>query len=158
MELKEKFFAVLKDNGLSKLAKFGFAQKFINMSFKYLYCFDDADRANLKYCHLPLDRFTIAWYKKYGEKSFIKEFKKIKYSWSNIEAELYFNIQDDIAKKLRNGINYPINCKDKKQTVKLPESRLEAEFIIWQQQRLIDAFKEIKKFKAYYDRLGVKEI
>lgn len=41
--------------------EYGKAQKIVNMSFKYLYCFDDAPEEYFKYCHLPLDSFTLEW-------------------------------------------------------------------------------------------------
>lgn len=158
LSLKDAFFTALRSNGLGMLATFGFAQKFISMSFKYLYCFDDCDRENLRFCYLPLDRYTIDWYKKYGSKSLINRFKSIKFAWSNIDETLYFEIQSDIDVALANGIDYPINCKCPTQTVKLPENKIEVEFITWMQQRLNDVYNNsLSVLKAYYDRLGIKE-
>lgn len=158
LSLKDAFRTALTSNGLEKLAEFGFAQKFISMSFKYLYCFDDCDRENLRFCYLPLDQYTIDWYKKYGSKSLIDKFKSKNFAWSNIEDELYFEIQSDIDVALAKGIDYPINCKYPTQTVKLPENKIEVEFITWMQQRLNDVYNNsLSVLKAYYDRLGIKE-
>lgn len=156
IDLVKKYEKVMSENGLEKLAGFGFAQKFLNMSFKYLYCIDGCDRDNLRFCYLPLDRFTIAWCKEYCEKDIMNEFKKINYAWSNIDSELFFKIQSDVAAKLKT-VDYPINCKDKRQTIRLNVSRLEAEFIIWRQEQLNEFFKALEKNKNFYDRLGIKE-
>ena len=159
LHFKDAFFNALRNNGLGALATFGFAQKFISMSFKYLYCFDDCVRENLRFCYLPLDQYTIDWYKKYGSKSLVDRFKSIKFAWSNIDEVLYFEIQSDIDVALANGIDYPINCKDPTQTVRLPENKIEVEFITWMQQRLNDVYNNsLSVLKAYYDRLGIKEI
>lgn len=42
-------------------AQYGMAQKFINLTLKYLYCFDDSptvDPTKFKYCHVALDGYT----------------------------------------------------------------------------------------------------
>lgn len=52
--------------GDGKLGTYGKAQKIVNMSFKYLYCCDNAEnyRDYFKYCHMPLDSFTLEWFKR----------------------------------------------------------------------------------------------
>ena len=158
IKLKDAFITALRSNGLGMLATFGFAQKFISMSFKYLYCFDDCYRENLGFCYLPLDQYTIDWYKKYGSKNLIDSFKSINFAWSKIDETLYFKIQSDIDDALANGIDYPINCKYPIQTVKLPKNKIEVEFIVWMQERLNDVYNNsLSVLKAYYDRLGIKE-
>lgn len=157
--LKNKFLSLLASNGLTVLSKFGFAQKFINMTFKYLYCFDDCVKSNLQFCHLPLDQYTIDWYKQYGNKSIISRFKAINFAWANIDEDLYWDIQEDIDLVLSGGIDYPINCKDPSQKVRLPNNKIEVEFIVWMQQQLNDVYnKSLSKLKDYYDRLGIEEI
>ncbi len=158
LRLKDEFITALKNNGLGKLATFGFAQKFISMSFKYLYCFKKCVRKNLRFCYLPLDQYTIDWYKKYGSENLINSFKSINFAWSKIDETLYFEIQSDIDDALAKGIYYPINCKDLTQTVKLPKNKIQVEFITWMQERLNDVYNNsLKVLKAYYDRLGIKE-
>ena len=112
---------------------YGKAQKIINMAFKYLYCCSDAPgckrdskyKDHFKYCHMPLDRYTLTWFARDVEK---KESKKRKvnvneeYSWSNIDNyEEYDSIQKDI--------NDFINSKIDKETYTL--SPLELEFLVW---------------------------
>lgn len=52
---------------------YGQAQKIINMAFKYLYCceHDSAMEERFKACHMPLDSFSLEWFKrKFKEKNF----------------------------------------------------------------------------------------
>lgn len=47
---------------------FGHAQKIVNMAFKYLYCCRGAENYEdtvFSHCHMPLDSYTIADYRKY---------------------------------------------------------------------------------------------
>ena len=48
----------------SELAYYGKAQKIVNMAFKYLYCFEGADkyRDYFAFCHVPLDSYTLKWF------------------------------------------------------------------------------------------------
>ncbi len=68
-ETSNIFEIILKEQGINKSyfnQKFGKAQKLINMSFKYLYCFDDfriQHREKIENCHIPLDSFRLNWYK-----------------------------------------------------------------------------------------------
>lgn len=75
----------------------GQCQKIINMSFKYLYCCDDFrdDKSrNFEFCHMPLDSYTLEWYKeKFDNK---KEHSEIK--WSTIED---YNKYHEIIKNIR---------------------------------------------------------
>ncbi len=51
----------------SDIGTYGKAQKIINMSFKYLYCCEDAlttYKQYFQYCHMPLDSFTLEWFKR----------------------------------------------------------------------------------------------
>ena len=74
-----------KDKDLN-LAAFGKAQKIVNMAFKYLYCCDTSGqyKNHFKYCHMPLDSFTLEWFKRN-----VKVNPKIvagkMTSWSNLE-------------------------------------------------------------------------
>ena len=130
------------------------------MSFKYLYCFEECDKNNLRFCHLPLDKYTIKWYKKIGDKTNKNQLKAINYSWSNIDDKLYKNIQNDIDTKLKSCLDYEINCKDPKQRIQLPQSKIEVEFIVWKQEKLNELYKELSKLEDdyYFERLGIKAI
>ena len=138
-------------NGLNKLlddakkdisqATFGKAQKIVNMTFKYMYCFDDANSYYSKFepCHMPLDSYILDWfferYKSVWKHPTDKKAKLTlngKYrlpAWSNLEYEQgatgiipqYKEIQDWIKKRLDGAAT--------------PVSRLEAEFLIWWQAR-----------------------
>ena len=76
---------------------YGKAQKIVNMTMKGCYCLDGADakEEHFKYCHLPLDSFTLEWFYREvvtnwcGDKERIDCVKKINKtklnSWSNTE-------------------------------------------------------------------------
>ena len=54
------------ENALAKYYNnwaYGKAQKIVNMTLKYVYCLDWAKdyRGHFKYCHIPLDSFTLEW-------------------------------------------------------------------------------------------------
>ena len=42
---------------------YGKSQKIVNMSLKYIYCLEGADKKEdyFTYCHMPLDRFILEW-------------------------------------------------------------------------------------------------
>ncbi len=119
-------------------ATFGKAQKIVNMTFKYLYCFDDAETYINKFepCHMPLDSYILdwvfSWYacewkERNGGKKLTKGGEYKLTPWSNLKYEMaegeiipqYKEIQDAIKKKLD---NYGV-------------IRLEAEFLIWYEAR-----------------------
>jgi hypothetical protein len=154
--LTSKFISKMDNLDRSMFATYGFAQKFISMSFKYMYCFDDALRTNFICCKLPLDKYTINWYRKYGDGDILNRFKKIDFSWSNLDKELYSHIQNNIDNILINGCNYPIKCTDFSQTISLPTNKIEVEFIVWSQERLNETYNEILKYSEYFNRLGIK--
>ena len=140
-----------------EFAKFGFAQKFVSMSFKYMYCFDNSKRGNFKFCKLPLDKYTISWYRQKGDKELIKQFKDKKFAWSEISEDLYNEIQDNIDSILSRKCKYQIKCSDKTAVIVLPENKIEVEFIVWAQEKLNEVYREIIKYKDYYDRLGINK-
>lgn len=73
----------------------GLWQKFINMTFKYLYCVKQYGydwNIDFTRCHMPLDSYTLRWYyKKYP----VEEEQKI--VWNNLKLEDYLQIRDNIA-------------------------------------------------------------
>lgn len=105
-------------------AKYGKAQKIVNMTFKYLYCFDDADEYHelFKKCHMAIDSYILSWY----NKNVTPEGNKITKSWSNLEYDEYSNeyieIQDNIKNYLKNNNEYS-------------EFPFFAEFTIWQEKK-----------------------
>lgn len=96
----------------SEIGTYGKAQKIINMAFKYLRCCEDpkGHPDHFKFCHMPLDSFTLTWYKRNTE-------DKKNYTWSKINPEEYRKIQTTIRTLLQKSGN---NL-----------SPLELEFIVW---------------------------
>lgn len=127
--------------------KYGKAQKIVNMSLKYLYCifycnknneFDnsqtkfnmdkDAMERIFKSCHMPLDSYTLNWHYKNKRKA-------NKLAWSSLDKDNYNDIKDEIRKCL--------------QTQKvLPTNVLQAEFVIWQQEKTHAIVNELRKILA----------
>lgn len=154
-DIVEKFKNKMNSLNKEAFATHGYAQKFVSMSFKYMYCFDSSIKTNFKYCKLPLDVFTINWYKKNGTKSIVDRFKDIKYAWSKLDKDLYDDIQKDIDNILKKECDYCVCCGNPKETVHLSNNKLECEFVIWSQERLNDLYKAIKKARKYQERLGI---
>ena len=85
-------------NKLKYDLSYGQAQKIINMAFKYLYCCNNLGdyQKCFKYCHMPLDKYTLLWF---GSKSGVYIF-----TWSKMEEALYIRIQECIREYLKNKI------------------------------------------------------
>lgn len=115
-----------------KLGTYGKAQKIVNMSFKYLYCREDDEnyRKHFKYCHMPLDSFTLEWFKRelFGQ----DRPNKIITSWSNLE-----NSENDADTFIDDGKEYYSYHFYKKKIREIANrmdiSPLEMEFIVWPQ-------------------------
>ena len=77
--------------------EYGKAQKIINMTFKYLFCFDDAMNyiSVFDQCHMPIDSYILKWY----ETDVIKSKSGIP-SWSDMTDKQYFDLQDKIKKHI----------------------------------------------------------
>lgn len=106
--------ALLSSSGYTRTAKYGKAQKIVNIAFKYLYLFCDIVPGNpghFTFCHFAIDSITLAWYKKHIDpKCFVG-------NWSDMTYEEYIEIQEKIRENIR-----------KIMTDKTP---FEAEFEIW---------------------------
>ena len=112
---------------------YGQAQKVINMAFKYLYCLDTKKdyKDIFEKCHMPLDSYTLEWYKRHIYP--IDKTKNFKITsndkWSNMDPQKYQAITNDIKLHLQytsitiNGVKED-----------LPQTPLETEFIIWQEE------------------------
>jgi hypothetical protein len=116
------------------LGTYGKAQKIINMSFKYLFCCEDAKEhyAHFQYCHMPLDSFTLEWIKRFvkDEKKNALRVGKID-SWSkmqNADTEYYIDTND---KEFYPYDRYVKWIRDYIHDRKWSISPLELEFIIW---------------------------
>ena len=139
----QEFAKILeKAHKISEDATYGKAQKIINMTFKYLYCYDDAVDYFERFvpCHMALDIYILNWFfswyakeynkdKKRGEK-ITKDGKYHLPKWSNLRYEKdnqtdinpqYKEIQNAIRNHLKNSMpNTP---------------PIEAEFLIWYNER-----------------------
>lgn len=118
--------------------QYGKAQKIVNMTFKYIYCLQDAGTIEdyFTHCHMPLDSFTLEWFYRVGKtnkknikinnRPMAKKFpswSKLKYcgNYSNKNyTYLYMDIQNFIRTYLITIENN--NC-----------TPLQAEFLIWPQ-------------------------
>lgn len=95
---------------------YGKAQKFINMTFKYILTTGKYDEKVFRWCHMPLDVYTLHWF--YRQTGIFIE------GWSSIKKDVYYEIQKIIRSKLRdNGL-----------------SVLQNEFLIWEEEK-----KAVKK-------------
>ncbi len=83
---------------------FGKAQKLVNISFKYMYCLDDAEKYLSKFvsCHMALDSIVLQWYRKNIDgKHGINH-------WSSINYSDYKEIQTNIRGYCMTKGTYPI--------------------------------------------------
>ena len=156
------FDCIQKSMQIMNNQRFGLAQKFVNMSFKYMMCFSDSKEISNKFkdCHLPLDKYTINWVRSFGNKEINKKLNTIKNAWANIDEDLYNTIQNFAKEQLSNNIQYTISFSNSTQnkTCTLPAERLSAEFIIWHQEKINELHKILEKSKSDFERLGIKQI
>ena len=77
-------------------ARYGHAQKVVNMAFKYLYCCEGADRSRFEECHMPLDQYTLAWL--FTEKGILYQ------GWSWFDMKTYYRIEGEIRAILKTDL------------------------------------------------------
>lgn len=88
---------IKKYNGYD--ARYGQAQKVVNMTFKYLYCCHGAEiyrDSKFNECHMPLDQFTLAWF--FTEEGILYQ------EWSWFSEDLYKKVTEKIRKILKDDI------------------------------------------------------
>ena len=92
---------------------------------------------------MPLDRFTLACYKRnILEKTDAKDYQiNSEDSWSKLEKEKYTHIQELIKKRVKEGLKIKINGSN----IPLPEIPLDAEFVIWQEEIMNQAVTNFNK-------------
>ena len=116
--------------------EFGKAQKFVNMTFKYLYCFDNAKSYEdyFKYCHMPIDSYTLNWCfdRNLYQKNQIK-------NWSCIVENQYYDLSGKIIKAISKEFG-------------ADETPLLIEFKIWPQE--IAKVEEKELIKAIMDYIA----
>ncbi len=119
---------------------YGKSQKLVNMTFKYMYCYDFANNYKdyEKYflnCHMPLDSFTLEWFKREANrKSHTVTADKIP-SWSNMQYDVHTEKIYDINGKYI--YNFFVD-KIRELIVELGSNLtpFQAEFIIWPYMQL----------------------
>lgn len=116
------------------LQKYGKAQKAVNMTFKYLYCFDGKDKYAgwFEYAHMPLDSLLLNWYESNPDRKV-----KTQKAWSNLDDSEYYDIAEDIFGLLDRDPLYH-------NTIKLPKQPLLADFIIWAEEKNRIRVSELK--------------
>lgn len=128
-ELCQLWCKKFKSQEDGKLGTYGKAQKIVNMSFKYLYCSEAAKnhRDHFQYCHMPLDSFTLEWFRR---EQFGQDMpnKKIT-SWSNLENSE--NEADTFIDDGKECYSYHFYKKKIREIANEKISPLEMEFIVW---------------------------
>ncbi len=107
--------ALLSSSGYTRTAKYGKAQKIVNITFKYLYLFCDIVLGNpghFTFCHFAIDNYTLKWYN--GLPGYPKCSAR---NWSDMTYGEYIDIQKNIRAYISK------NMPDK--------TPFEAEFEIW---------------------------
>jgi len=142
--------------------RYGVAQKFTNMAFKYLFCYYDANEFEEKFqeCHMPLDKYTIKWVKSLKDKKVNQRLGLISNAWANIDETLYKDIQKLITNTLNKNCTYIIsfNKYATETTCILPKNKLYAEFIIWHQEKINELYTMIERAEGDFNRLGIRWI
>lgn len=133
--------------GDDNLATYGKAQKIVNMTFKYMYCWcywhcsekekweENKDKKKFQSCHMTLDSYTLNWIyyrkKEKNEKPFNKDIK-----WSKLDSENYETIEGFAGGEIEEvfGGMPPI----------------EAEFLIWDYEMIREKTNEwVKAMEKY---------
>lgn len=134
---------------------YGQAQKLINMAFKYLYCIYykfgklEEHRALFDACHMPLDSFSLEWFKRYvsttKDEKFWEERKFKKGSVGSWSSMKYENYEDNEGDKYgyETYVKYIRKYREKEGIVPL-----ELDFIVWpKMQKIMAAEAFIKAFE-----------
>lgn len=146
--------ALIKDYSsyLDEKLTYGQAQKIINMAFKYLYCIFaeneklEEKKEKFKYCHMPLDKFSLEWVKRYFKKGNVQ-------SWSRMEEKDYENKKYGYNTYSKNIKEY---CEQKYDGQISP---LQLDFVVWSKMQKIMATEEfIKTFEEDDDKWVQKAI
>lgn len=120
-DIVAKFNEIAQNKKVSNIY-YGKAQKIVNMTFKYLFCYDKKQEYNNVYplCHMPIDSYILRWCINQKNVKEEIEYNIGELSWSNFDEKQYLNIQTSITKYLEGTEN-----------ITLPKERLFAEFYIW---------------------------
>ena len=130
---------------------YGRAQKVINMAFKYLMYTDTPHADAHDFCHMTLDSYTLAWYKRSVNT------KSKSFAWSKIDDyEEYWSIQDEIRSYLADEKNYSFSIKRLGEfTIEnLPTQPIFAEFIIWEGEKVLEKYDALVNSITSYKEGG----
>ena len=109
--------------------RYGVWQKFINMSFKYIYCInhklDNPITLDFKKCHIPLDDNTLLWCRNKGITDIT--------AWNKVNQNQYILIRDGIRNEIQSNSNV--------------DSALQFEFLVWRIKKVCDVLQHIKNLK-----------
>ena len=142
-------------NEKMKYGNYGTAQKIVNMSFKYLYCWESKCikkvTDDFSKCHMVIDGYTLNWIIKQDTLRRKKNdpLKGIsKTNWSSLNRDQYKNIVGLINSLKESSEHWKENGAFSGLSV------FEAEFLIWQKEKeeeLKEEFRScIKRLKDYY--------
>ena len=116
--------------------RYGVWQKFINMSFKYIYCINDKltnpITLDFKNCHIPLDDNTLLWCNSKGITGIT--------AWNSVTQNEYIRIRDGVHNQIANNSNV--------------DNALQLEFLVWRIKKICDVLKNIKNLKDNLEGLG----
>lgn len=136
----------------------GRAQKVINMAFKYFSCITNDYDDYLRFAHMTLDGYTLAWYKDvvmpWAKKNNLKDVSTL-IEWSKINDYdgHYMLIQENIRQYLKENQSYSVIIGQKNTPLlNLPRIPFEAEFIVWEGEivkaKYDNLIKELSKYKT----------
>ena len=115
--------------------RYGVWQKFINMSFKYIYCINDKldnpITLDFENCHIPLDDNTLLWCRNKG----ITDIK----AWNNVSRNQYIDIRNGVQNEIGSNSNV--------------DNALQLEFLVWRIKKVCDVLQHIKNLKDNLDGL-----
>lgn len=150
---------------------YGKAQKIVNMTFKYAYCLPGAEKKKMyfKHCHMPLDSFTLQWFKRDIVKNDEIRIRDNEHNrvglipnWSNIRSEddwtnvkkSEINSREKIPycyEEITKAIRDYLALEDRNDNLKKGDIVLENEFYIWEYTKFALAVESIWKFFAKWD-------
>ena len=146
-ETAEMFLGILKT--YYDKANYGKAQKIVNMMFKHLYCMNFGSAKAWEvlceeyfvHCHMPLDSFTLDWLHRKDGVAVCE--------WSNLEY-------NSISQKGKASTSYKeyLN-RVKSQFPIMGYTAFQAEFYIWPQMQITQAFESI--YRMDHDRADVEK-
>lgn len=159
--------------GIYEELSYGKAQKIVNMTFKYAYCLldDEEKKKYFEHCHMPLDSFTLEWFKRKIVKNSTISIREEKNQaglvpkWSNIRSEDDWT--DAEKSEVKSGGKIPycyeeiikavrdyFDREDRDDYLQKGYTVLESEFYIWKYMQLELAVENMWNFFEKWDHSG----